>query len=167
MTKALRWLAHSPSPFNDLLLCLDWPNQSRQCLHCGDGEWPCKPACLCFLLISNWRNRDIGSGTRRSLQFDYLHIFCSICTLVSFTWLTPSPIRPLTPATRQLPSNLVLRKVGVRNWLPFMAIAWGAVQLGMGFVNVWPWLVFCRVLLGAFEVRQLFHFLSQQPDSPA
>jgi len=70
----------------------------------------------------------------------------------------------LTPATSQLPGNLILRKFGVRNWLTFIVIGWGAVQLGMGFVNVWPWLVFCRFFLGAFEVWQLFPF--QQRSSP-
>jgi len=55
--------------------------------------------------------------------------------------------------TSQLPGNLVLRKFGVRNWLTFIVVAWGAVQLGMGFVSAWYWLVVCRILLGTFEVR--------------
>ncbi|RXW14451.1 hypothetical protein EST38_g11403 [Candolleomyces aberdarensis] len=37
----------------------------------------------------------------------------------------------------QLPGNLVLRRVGVRNWLTFLVVAWGAVQLGMGFSKDW------------------------------
>lgn len=57
----------------------------------------------------------------------------------------------LTPPS-QLPGNLVLRKVGVRNWLTFIVVAWGAVQLGMAFVNDWRQLLLCRILLGAFEV---------------
>ncbi len=55
--------------------------------------------------------------------------------------------------TSQLPGNLVLRKFGARNMLTFNVVAWGAVQLGMGFVSAWYWLVVCRVLLGVFEVR--------------
>ncbi|KAG6850853.1 hypothetical protein H0H93_007471 [Arthromyces matolae] len=51
----------------------------------------------------------------------------------------------------QLPGNLVLRKFGVRNWLTFTVVAWGAVQLGMGFVTSWHALTAARVLLGAFE----------------
>lgn len=54
---------------------------------------------------------------------------------------------------RQLPGNLVLRKVGVRNWLACMVVGWGAVQLGMGFVPTWGYLTLCRILLGMFEVR--------------
>ncbi|KAH6914010.1 major facilitator superfamily domain-containing protein [Coprinopsis sp. MPI-PUGE-AT-0042] len=51
----------------------------------------------------------------------------------------------------QLPGNFVLRRVGVRNWLSFLVLAWGSVQLGMGFVKNWEQLLATRVLLGAFE----------------
>ncbi|KAG6857182.1 hypothetical protein H0H87_008247 [Tephrocybe sp. NHM501043] len=51
----------------------------------------------------------------------------------------------------QLPGNLVLRKFGVRNWLTFSVIAWGSVQLGMGFVPTWGYLTATRILLGALE----------------
>ena len=43
----------------------------------------------------------------------------------------------------------------MRNWLTFIVVAWGAVQLGMAFVSAWYWLVVCRILLGAFEVTLL------------
>ncbi|EAU83784.1 hypothetical protein CC1G_07519 [Coprinopsis cinerea okayama7 len=51
----------------------------------------------------------------------------------------------------QLPGNLVLRKLGVRNWLTFLVVAWGTVQLGMGFVKNWEELLVTRILLGVFE----------------
>ncbi|TFK29452.1 MFS general substrate transporter [Coprinopsis marcescibilis] len=51
----------------------------------------------------------------------------------------------------QLPGNLVLRRVGVRNWLSFLIFAWGTVQLGMGFVDTWTELLGTRILLGVFE----------------
>ncbi|KAG5647083.1 hypothetical protein DXG03_001453 [Asterophora parasitica] len=51
----------------------------------------------------------------------------------------------------QLPSNLLLRQLGVRNWLAFCVIAWGAVELAMGFVPNWRMLALCRVFLGLFE----------------
>lgn len=53
----------------------------------------------------------------------------------------------------ELPSNLLLRKIGARHLLAFCVLAWGAVQLGMGFAPTWGVLAFCRVLLGAFEVH--------------
>ena len=30
----------------------------------------------------------------------------------------------------ELPSNIVLRKVGSANWLAFIALSWGAVMIG-------------------------------------
>ncbi|TFK23157.1 MFS general substrate transporter, partial [Coprinopsis marcescibilis] len=51
----------------------------------------------------------------------------------------------------QLPSNLMLRRIGVTNWLAFCVTSWGAVQLGMGFVHTWGELAVCRMFLGALE----------------
>src|SRR4051794_28096564 len=51
----------------------------------------------------------------------------------------------------ELPSNLVLRKVGSANWLSFIALSWGAVMIGQGFVKSWISLAICRILLGALE----------------
>jgi len=51
----------------------------------------------------------------------------------------------------ELPSNIVLRRVGSANWLSFIAFAWGTVMLGQGFVKSWQVLTVCRTLLGLFE----------------
>ncbi|RPA99625.1 MFS general substrate transporter [Choiromyces venosus 120613-1] len=51
----------------------------------------------------------------------------------------------------ELPSNIVLRRVGSAVWLASIGLAWGAVMIGMGFLKDWRILVFCRVLLGFFE----------------
>jgi MFS family permease len=51
----------------------------------------------------------------------------------------------------ELPSNIVLRKVGSANWLAFIALSWGAVMIGQGFVKSWQTLTVCRALLGFFE----------------
>ncbi|KAK0492889.1 major facilitator superfamily domain-containing protein [Armillaria luteobubalina] len=56
----------------------------------------------------------------------------------------------------ELPSNMCLRVVGVRNLLTGTVLAWGAVQLGMGFVPTWGYLVLCRTLLGVFEASGVF-----------
>ncbi|KAG6877354.1 hypothetical protein C0993_008252 [Termitomyces sp. T159_Od127] len=55
----------------------------------------------------------------------------------------------------QLPSNIVLRKLGARTWISICVMSWGAAQLGMGFVPSWGYLVLCRVLLGVFEAGLL------------
>ncbi|KAH9878283.1 hypothetical protein J1614_003500 [Plenodomus biglobosus] len=51
----------------------------------------------------------------------------------------------------ELPSNMILRKVGSANWLSFIGLSWGAVMVGQGFVESWITLGICRILLGAFE----------------
>jgi sugar phosphate permease len=51
----------------------------------------------------------------------------------------------------ELPSNLVIRRIGARIWLSGLIIAWGVCVLGMGFVRHWVPLAILRILLGAFE----------------
>ncbi|PIG84673.1 pantothenate transporter [Aspergillus arachidicola] len=51
----------------------------------------------------------------------------------------------------EIPSNLVIRRIGARAWLSFLIVSWGACVLGMGFVRSWQSLTVCRVLLGIFE----------------
>ncbi|OAL49636.1 MFS general substrate transporter [Pyrenochaeta sp. DS3sAY3a] len=51
----------------------------------------------------------------------------------------------------EIPSNLVLRKVGAANWLSFLCMSWGLVIFGAGFAKKWEDVVVCRLLLGLFE----------------
>ncbi|KAF8633402.1 hypothetical protein AX17_004573 [Amanita inopinata Kibby_2008] len=53
----------------------------------------------------------------------------------------------------QLPSNLLVRRIGASQFLSLCVISWGAVQLAMGFVPSWKYLAVCRFLLGVFEAR--------------
>ncbi|KAF2280251.1 MFS general substrate transporter [Westerdykella ornata] len=51
----------------------------------------------------------------------------------------------------EIPSNIVLRKVGAANWLSFICFAWGVVILGAGFTHHWWEVVILRAVLGLFE----------------
>ncbi|KAH5099347.1 hypothetical protein HBI21_054000 [Parastagonospora nodorum] len=51
----------------------------------------------------------------------------------------------------EIPSNVVLRKVGAANWLSFLCFAWGLAVFGAGFAKKWEDIVVCRLLLGLFE----------------
>ena len=51
----------------------------------------------------------------------------------------------------ELPSNLVIRRIGPGNWLAFIIICWGAISIGMGFSPNWQILSVTRALLGVFE----------------
>ncbi|KAG8759921.1 hypothetical protein FRC14_004579 [Serendipita sp. 396] len=51
----------------------------------------------------------------------------------------------------ELPSNIIVRRVGVAKLLGTITLAWGIVMLGMGFVKHWWQLAICRALLGFLE----------------
>ncbi|KZV95186.1 MFS general substrate transporter [Exidia glandulosa HHB12029] len=51
----------------------------------------------------------------------------------------------------ELPSNILLRKVGPARWLGTISLLWGAAMLASGFVKNWQALAGLRALLGACE----------------
>ncbi|EXJ61414.1 uncharacterized protein A1O5_11729 [Cladophialophora psammophila CBS 110553] len=51
----------------------------------------------------------------------------------------------------EIPSNMVLKKVGPAIWISALAAAWGLVTLGIGFSKNYQTVAVCRVLLGIFE----------------
>ncbi|PVI06724.1 phthalate transporter-like protein [Periconia macrospinosa] len=51
----------------------------------------------------------------------------------------------------QIPSTPLARKVGPRIYCAVIVISWGAVMVGMGFVQDWKTLAALRVILGVFE----------------
>ncbi|MCW2778618.1 MAG: putative transporter [Frankiales bacterium] len=51
----------------------------------------------------------------------------------------------------EIPSNIVMKKVGARLWLARIGITWGLVTIGTGFVNSVGQLYAARILLGVAE----------------
>ncbi|KAL7622399.1 hypothetical protein AAE478_007903 [Parahypoxylon ruwenzoriense] len=51
----------------------------------------------------------------------------------------------------ELPSNMIIHKVGAANWIALIVFAWGLVSMGIGFVNNWVALAVLRAFLGVFE----------------
>lgn len=51
----------------------------------------------------------------------------------------------------EVPSNLMLVRVGARRWIARIMIAWGIVSAATAFVHSVPMLSFARFLLGAAE----------------
>lgn len=52
----------------------------------------------------------------------------------------------------QIPTGVLLRRVGAPSLLAFCTVSWGIVQLCMAFVSTWGYLLLCRMLLGVLEV---------------
>ncbi|PVH89419.1 high-affinity nicotinic acid transporter [Cadophora sp. DSE1049] len=57
----------------------------------------------------------------------------------------------VTYVTIETPVAILLKIIGPRYLLSFIAFAWGMVTLGMGFMQNWKALYACRLLLGFFE----------------
>ncbi|KAK9786222.1 putative Transporter [Seiridium cardinale] len=51
----------------------------------------------------------------------------------------------------EIPSNLILPRVGPANWLAFLGVSFGAILIGMGFTKSWETMALCRALLGVVE----------------
>lgn len=51
----------------------------------------------------------------------------------------------------ELPSNIVLRKVGAAKWLGSIVVCWGIVMISMGFAKRWWEIAILRTMLGFFE----------------
>ncbi|KAF8464454.1 major facilitator superfamily domain-containing protein [Kalaharituber pfeilii] len=51
----------------------------------------------------------------------------------------------------ELPSNILLRKIGAARWLGSITMAWGLVMMGMGFAQNWWSIAILRTVLGLFE----------------
>ena len=51
----------------------------------------------------------------------------------------------------ELPSNLAIRKVSPKIWLPSITVTWGIITMCLGFVQNFGGFVAVRALLGAAE----------------
>lgn len=59
----------------------------------------------------------------------------------------------------EIPSNVVLRKVGAANWLAFLCMSRDLVTFGAGFAKKWTDIVVCRLLLGWFSRICVSHLM--------
>ncbi|PKS12288.1 hypothetical protein jhhlp_001588 [Lomentospora prolificans] len=51
----------------------------------------------------------------------------------------------------EVPSNIILKRVGPRFWIPFLVTGFGIVTIGMAFVKSFEGLLVARAILGIFE----------------
>jgi MFS family permease len=51
----------------------------------------------------------------------------------------------------EIPSNIILKRVGAKIWLPFLTVAFGIVCVGTAFAHTFAQLIILRLLLGATE----------------
>ncbi|OAL43136.1 MFS general substrate transporter [Pyrenochaeta sp. DS3sAY3a] len=80
------------------------------------------------------------AGMNKDLRFDIGDRY-SIALLVFF----------ITYCLFEMPTTLLLRPIGPPRLLNGLAVSWGIVMLGMGFINDWRLIVVCRMLIGVLE----------------
>jgi MFS family permease len=66
-------------------------------------------------------------------------------------------------ADSEIPSNLVLRKVSPKIWLPALTIMWGIVTMCLGFVRNYAGFMAVRAILGITEGGLLPGIVSRKP----
>jgi MFS family permease len=66
-----------------------------------------------------------------------------------FNWVTS--VFYITYMVVEIPSNILLRLIGPRLYLPILIIGFGLVSLGTAFVRTFKDLLLARALLGIFE----------------
>ncbi|OAA66056.1 major facilitator superfamily transporter [Cordyceps fumosorosea ARSEF 2679] len=51
----------------------------------------------------------------------------------------------------EVPSNLIIKKVSPKIWLPFLTFSWGIITIGTGFMRDYKDFMILRAVLGIFE----------------
>ncbi|OAA77961.1 major facilitator superfamily transporter [Akanthomyces lecanii RCEF 1005] len=51
----------------------------------------------------------------------------------------------------EVPSNLIIKKISPKIWLPFLTFAWGTITIGIGFMRDYKDFMILRAVLGIFE----------------
>ncbi|TCD70800.1 hypothetical protein EIP91_001490 [Steccherinum ochraceum] len=99
---------------------------------------------LCLLYVSSFLDRASISNARiAGLERD--------THLVGNQYNTVLAVFYVSYVLVNLPSNLILKKIGANRWLPFLVTAWGAVTALTGLVNNFSGLLAARFFLGLCE----------------
>ncbi|EON67437.1 hypothetical protein W97_06691 [Coniosporium apollinis CBS 100218] len=93
---------------------------------------------LCFIDRANIGNARI-MGMREDLA------------LVGYRFNWALSIFYVTYMLVEIPSNIILKKVGPRFWIPFLVGGFGLVSICTAFVKSWSQLMVARAFLGIFE----------------
>ncbi|KAF9044192.1 MFS general substrate transporter [Panaeolus papilionaceus] len=101
------------------------------------------PMMALFYFLNFMDRANIGNARIAGMQAD-LHLTdhkYQICVAILY----------VTYMAFEIPSNLLLRKIGPHILLPFIVTIWGSVVMAQGFVKTYGHLVAIRLILGALE----------------
>ncbi|RDW84898.1 hypothetical protein BP6252_02488 [Coleophoma cylindrospora] len=96
-----------------------------------------------FYMLANLDRSNIGNANIAGMPTDLGLVGNQYGTSVSLLYATY--------VTLETPVAILLKIIGPKYLLSFIAFSWGCVTLGMGFIENWWGLYICRLLLGFFE----------------
>ncbi|GAB3569705.1 MFS transporter [Amycolatopsis endophytica] len=98
---------------------------------------------VALLYVFNYMDRSNISYAQLGMQNELL--------ITAAVFGTASAIFFLAYVVFEIPSNMIMKKVGARIWLARIAISWGIVTAITGFVQNIPQLYIARIVLGIAE----------------
>ncbi|KAG2227300.1 hypothetical protein INT45_004255, partial [Circinella minor] len=101
------------------------------------------PLFCTFYFVDFLDRSNIGNATIAGLQTDLKMTGPELSVAVSAFFITFIIF--------QIPSNMVLKRIGARWWLSFIMLVWGIITVSMAFVKNFTGLLITRLLLGAAE----------------
>lgn len=106
-------------------------------------DWKILPVMSVLYLMSFLDRTNIGNakvaGLVKELKLTDLEYNLSL-TCFFFTY-----------AAVEVPSNLMLKHIGAKLWLPIIMVLWGVCCIGLGFVKGFETLLTTRIFLGLAE----------------
>ncbi|KAI0012748.1 MFS general substrate transporter [Xylariaceae sp. FL0662B] len=106
-------------------------------------DWQIVPTVTLMYLLNFLDRINIGNARIQGLEKDV--------GLVGYQFNIATSIFYIVYSTTEVPSNIVLKRVGPRFYLPSLVVLFGIVSLATGFVNNFNQLCAVRALLGIFE----------------
>ncbi|KAI9272440.1 major facilitator superfamily domain-containing protein [Sporodiniella umbellata] len=99
---------------------------------------------LCLFYFMDYLDRaNIGNASLAGIKDD-LHLSSNQFSLIISIFY-------ITYLIFEVPSNIILKRVGATNWLSSIMVVWGAITLAVGFTKSFEGLLVCRIILGAAE----------------
>lgn len=117
------------------------PQEERKLIR--EADWRLLP-CLTLLYALSFIDRTSISNARIVGMTEDLDLYGNRYNIVLMVFF-------ITYTLFEIPSNTIIRRVGVSRYLTSLIICWGVVAMCFGFVNTFGQMCGLRVLLGLFE----------------
>ncbi|KAI1376527.1 MFS general substrate transporter [Hypoxylon crocopeplum] len=106
-------------------------------------DWQLVPTVTILYLLCFLDRINIGNARIQGMQEDL--------DLVGYRFNIATSIFYIVYLTVEVPSNIILKRVGPRFYLPGLVVGFGAVSVGTAFVKTYEQLLAVRAMLGIFE----------------